>query len=190
MNALRRLAVVALLGATLAAAVWFALLRPSPHATPTASGRDHGLIAAARRKLLPDLSAGALTPPPARRPLRAGDGRPSFVDVWASWCIPCKEEAPMLADLHRTYGREIRFLGLDVEDTRGAARAFERRYRIGYPSIFDPRASMVGKLGFFGLPTAYLVDRKGRIAAVLTGKQERPAIERRLVRLLAEGRTG
>ena len=93
----------------------------------------------------------------------------------------------MLAALARSYRGRIRFLGIDVEDARGDARAFEREHRIGYPSIFDPSASLAGKLGFFGLPTAYLVDRRGRIAAVLTGKQQRPAIVSRLVRLLAEG---
>lgn len=96
----------------------------------------------------------------------------------------------MLAALARTYDGRIRFLGIDVEDTRGDARAFERKHAIGYPSIFDPSASLAGKLGFYGLPTAYLVDRQGRIAAVLTGKQQRQAIVRRLARLLAEPRSG
>lgn len=92
----------------------------------------------------------------------------------------------MLAALARTYQNRIRFLGIDVEDTRSAARAFEHKHAIGYPSIFEPSASLAGRLGFFGLPTAYLVDRKGRIATVLTGKQQRQAIVRRLARLLLE----
>ena len=96
----------------------------------------------------------------------------------------------MLAALARTYHGRIRFLGIDVEDTRGAARAFERKHGIAYPSIFDPSASLAGQLGFFGLPTAYLVDRSERIAAVLTGKQQRQAILRRLVHLLAEDQSG
>ena len=96
----------------------------------------------------------------------------------------------MLAALARGYQGRVRFLGIDVEDTRGAARVFERTHAIGYPSIFDPSASLARKLGFFGLPTAYLVDREGRIAAVLTGKQRRQAIVRRFGRLLAEVRSG
>jgi cytochrome c biogenesis protein CcmG/thiol:disulfide interchange protein DsbE len=188
MSGWRRFLLFALVGAAIAAALWFAFLRPSREATPAASGTGHGLVAQPRRRLLPDLSAAALTPPPARLSLRSDDGRPSFVDVWASWCIPCQEEAPMLARLHQKYGRAIRFLGIDVEDSRGAARAFERRHRIRYPSMFDRSASMADKLGFFGLPTAYLIDGRNRIAAVLAGRQTRSALETRLRRLLADGR--
>jgi len=191
MSGMRRLLVqrfvlIALAGAALGAAVWFAFLRPSREATSAASGPGATLIAPATRRLLPDLSGAVLTPPPPRVSLRSGDGRPSFVDVWASWCIPCKEEAPMLARLHRRFGRQIRFLGIDVEDQRGPARAFERRYQIGYPSIFDPGASMAGKLGFYGLPTAYLLDRRNRIAAILVGKQSRATIQAKLAKLMAE----
>ena len=92
----------------------------------------------------------------------------------------------MLAALHRAYGKRIRFLGIDVEDTRSDARAFERRYRIDYPSIFDQQTAMAGKLNFYGLPTAYLVDRRGRFAAILVGKQSSVTLKAKLVRLLKE----
>lgn len=92
----------------------------------------------------------------------------------------------MLAALQRAYGERIRFLGIDVEDTRAEARAFERRYLISYPSIFDQQAAMAGKLHFYGLPTAYLVDRRGRLAAVLPGKQSLATLKAKLVRLLDE----
>jgi thiol-disulfide isomerase/thioredoxin len=186
----RRLLAVALVGVAAGAVIWFAFLRPSAQAVRSSPARGALLIAPQRRHGLPAVAGSALTPPPARLFLRARDGRPAFVDVWASWCVPCQEEAPMLAALARTYRGRIRFLGIDVEDTRGDARAFERKHAIGYPSIFDPNASLAGKLGFYGLPTAYLVDHKGRIAAVLTGKQQRQAIVRRLARLLAEPRGG
>jgi len=77
----------------------------------------------------------------------------------------------MIARLWRRYGGQVRFLGIDVEDSRGDARAFMRRYGLGYPSIFDRTASIAGRLGFFGLPTAYLVDYRGHVAARLIGKQ-------------------
>ena len=92
----------------------------------------------------------------------------------------------MFAALHRAYGKRIRFLGIDVEDSRGAARAFERHFRIVYPSIFDQQAAMAGRLNFYGLPTAYLVDRSGRLAAVLIGKQAKATLQAKLVRLLSE----
>ena len=92
----------------------------------------------------------------------------------------------MLAALHRTYGTRIRFLGIDVEDTRAAARAFERHYRIGYPSIFDQHTATADTLNFYGLPTAYLIDRRGRLAAVLVGKQSKVTLQAKLLRLLGE----
>jgi len=105
---------------------------------------------------------------------------PAFLDIWASWCIPCREEAPTLSRLARRYSGRITFLGIDVGDDRGDARSFVRRYRIGYPSIFDPKEGLAMKLHAFGVPTAYLVDSHGRIAGVLVGKQP----ERKLTRLL------
>jgi thiol-disulfide isomerase/thioredoxin len=180
---------VVLVGAAACALIWFAFLRPSAQAVRSSPPLGALLIAPQHRRALPAVAGSALTPPPARLFLRARGGRPAFVDVWASWCIPCQEEAAMLAALARTYRGRIRFLGIDVEDTRGDARAFERKHAIGYPSIFDPSAGLAGKLGFYGLPTAFLVDRSGRIAAVLTGKQQRRAIVRRLADLLAEARS-
>lgn len=182
----RRTSAALLVVAALAALAFF-LLRPSARARQTALLRaPDSLITQTRRRRLPLLSGAALDPPPAQLSLYAPDGRPQLIDVWASWCIPCKEEAPMLAALHRTYDKRMRFLGIDVEDTRGGARAFERHYRLGYPSIFDQHAAMADKLNFYGLPTAYLVDRRGRLAAVLIGKQTKATLQAKLVRLLRE----
>lgn len=163
------------------AALWFALLRPSHEAvTASQGGGRASLIAPARRRALPHLAGESLIPPPETIDVRRLRGRPAFLDVWASWCVPCREEAPTLARLARRYSGRIGFLGIDIGDDRGDARAFVRRYRIGYPSIFDPKARLATKLRAFGLPTAYLVDARGRIAAVLVGRQP----ERKLTRLL------
>jgi cytochrome c biogenesis protein CcmG, thiol:disulfide interchange protein DsbE len=174
------LVIVAVAGAAGALVLW-----PSGRSEVlSAKGNSPTLVPVAKRKPLPNVSGAALTPPPLRIALRT-NGRPSFIDVWASWCVPCKEEAPWLAALHRRYHRQIRFLGINVEDSRPAARSFERRYRITYPSIFDRKASLAIALGFFGLPTAYLVDRRGRVAAVLVGKQSEPGLRAKLARIAA-----
>ena len=153
----------------------------------SAKGSSPMLVPVAKRKPLPNITGAALTPPQLTIALRTS-GKPAFIDVWASWCVPCKEEAPWLAALHRRYSRQIRFLGINVEDSRPAARSFERRFRIIFPSIFDRKASLATALGFFGLPTAYVVDRRGRIAAVLIGKQTEAGLRAKLGRLAAEPR--
>src|SRR5712691_8586284 len=105
------------------------LLRSSGDAAaPQVHGRRLTLVAAAKRKELPDVAGSTLNPPPAKLSLGALAGRPAFIDVWASWCVPCREEAPVLARLWRAYGSKVQFLGIDLEDTRGDARAFARRY--------------------------------------------------------------
>jgi cytochrome c biogenesis protein CcmG/thiol:disulfide interchange protein DsbE len=92
----------------------------------------------------------------------------------------------MLARRWRRYRAQVQFLGIDVEDSRGAAQRFTHRYRLGYPNIFDGKAVLAGRLGFFGLPTAYLVDRRGRIAARLVGKQQERTLASGLAALVRE----
>jgi thiol-disulfide isomerase/thioredoxin len=186
----RRLFVAVLLAAVAAAAAFLALLlRPAGDAAGIKrDGQRIELIAAAKRKALPDLTAPTLTPPPARISLRALRGRPTFLGVWASWCVPCREEAPTLARLWRQYRDRVRFVGIDIEDTRSEARAFARRYGLGYVQIFDVKASLAGKLGFFGLPTAFFVDRHGRIAARLVGRQKEETLRAALEQLDREAK--
>jgi cytochrome c biogenesis protein CcmG/thiol:disulfide interchange protein DsbE len=185
----RLLVVLVVVGAVAVGGFLGLLLRSSgDSAAPQLQGTRLTLVPATRRKPLPDLQGPALTPPPMTISLRALRGRPAFIDVWASWCFPCREEAPLLARLWREHRRQIRFLGIDAEDTRGDAHRFIRRYRLGYPNVFDRNASMARRLGFFGFPTAYLIDRHGRIAAKLVGRQKEATLRSGLAALVREAR--
>jgi cytochrome c biogenesis protein CcmG/thiol:disulfide interchange protein DsbE len=113
-------------------------------------------------------------------------GKPVFLDVWASWCVPCREEAPMLARLFRAYGRRIQFVGLDMNDGRSDARAFIRRSGLSYPHVFDAKATLATRLKVLGLPTAFLVDARGRVAAVAAGKQKEEALRHAFDALIGE----
>ena len=169
----------------------YVLLRSSPDVPgPVVHGNRLTLIAPGRRKVLPALSGAALTPPPATLNVADLGGKPAFIDVWASWCVPCREEAPMLARLWRRYRARVQFLGINVEDSRHDARRFIHRYHLGYPNIFDAKADLAGRLGFFGLPTAYLVDERGRLAARLVGKQQERTLASGLAALAREARDG
>ena len=99
-------------------------------------------------------------------------GRPVVVDVWASWCGPCIEQAPHIADVARRFGDRVQFVGVDSQDQLGPARAFIRRYGWTFPSVFDPRAEIMRGLGFLAQPITQIYlpdgrqDRRGFWASV------------------------
>jgi thiol-disulfide isomerase/thioredoxin len=108
-------------------------------------------------------------------------GKPVVINVWGSWCHPCNKEAPQLARFAKRHRGVL--LGLDVTDSKAGARAFYRRYRIVYPSIFDPKAKLfLGKLGGRGVPTTLFLDRRHRIVAEILGKSTVSQLERGLSR--------
>lgn len=95
------------------------------------------------------------------------------INVWGSWCAPCRKEAPELVRLAKhTESMGVRFLGIDNRDNKAAARAFERNYGVTYPSIFDPGGRAVAgfrQLAPRAVPTTYVLDKSGRVAAMSIG---------------------
>ena len=85
-------------------------------------------------------------------------GKPVFVSVWATWNVGSIEQASTLGRFARAHAGEVAVLGIDVEDSAAAARAFIRRYRMDFPSISDP----IGKLGdaWAPVPTTLVFDRE------------------------------
>ena len=96
-------------------------------------------------------------------------GTPVVVNIWASWCGPCRDEAPILAQAARTYGQRVQFLGVDILDTTGAATAFVREFHIPYPSVFDPSGHIRDALGFFGQPDTIFYGPDGSRVTTLSG---------------------
>jgi len=80
-------------------------------------------------------------------------GRPTVVNVWGSWCGPCRVEAPSLSRVARQFEGKVHFLGLNVRDSPDAARAFERAFEVAYPSV-HPDDSSRAILAFSGALTA------------------------------------
>lgn len=94
-------------------------------------------------------------------------GRVVVLNLWASWCEPCRAEAPLLESLAQRYrqsGEGVVFLGLDTQDLSGDARAFARRYGLTYPSLRDGTDRSERAFEATGVPETWIIDRQGRIA--------------------------
>jgi thiol-disulfide isomerase/thioredoxin len=102
-----------------------------------------------------------------RTSLAAWSGKPVLVNLWGSWCHPCRDEAKELRTFLRRHPGSV--LGIDVEDSKAGARSFQQRYNVHFPSIFDPTDVLVDRLKATGTPTTYFLDRHHRIVAALYG---------------------
>ena len=94
-------------------------------------------------------------------------GKPLLVNLWGSWCNPCRAEAKELRAFLAHHPGSV--LGIDVEDSKAGAKSFQQRYRIHFPTLYDPADVLVGRLKAPGTPTTYFLDRKHRIVAALYG---------------------
>jgi thiol-disulfide isomerase/thioredoxin len=109
-------------------------------------------------------------------------GKPVFVNAWGSWCYGCRTEAPVLAAFSRAHRGEVAVIGLDVNDSKAGARRFVAKYRIPYPSIFDPGAKIAG-WWVRGVPSTLVFDSRHRLVQRLEGAVTRARLERALRRV-------
>lgn len=96
--------------------------------------------------------------------------RVAVVNVWASWCSPCRAEAPTLVALANKY-TDVAFIGILTRDNPANAEAFERRFKIPYPTVIDDSIliGFKGSLPANAIPTTVVLDKKGRVAARISG---------------------
>jgi thiol-disulfide isomerase/thioredoxin len=133
-------------------------------ATPSGSGTDGGSLLPEDRLALPQYDLEQY-----RVLIAELEGTPVVVNVWGSWCPPCEAEAPHLAEVSAEYEGRVQFLGVDILDSREAARDFILEYDWQYPSIFDPTAAIRDGLGYLGQPITIVYDAGGRVAWEHTG---------------------
>jgi cytochrome c biogenesis protein CcmG/thiol:disulfide interchange protein DsbE len=147
---------VALVAGLLALLVW-KLARGGPHHVKA------GQVA-------PDFTLDRIGAP-GRLSLASLQGRAVVLNFWASWCIPCKEEAPLLESAsHRWRGRGVVVVGVDSNDFTSDARSFMQRYRVTYPVVHDGDGGHASRYGVSAFPETFFVTRDGRLAAHIPGQ--------------------
>lgn len=96
-------------------------------------------------------------------------GYPVVVNVWASWCNPCRQEFPVLQKLSARYGKRVAFLAIDSQDSDDAATTFLREEPVPYPSYTDPDKEIADALGAVGLPDTAFYDKSGELVYLKQG---------------------
>jgi len=128
------------------------------------SGGAAGQLANGQHPAAPVFTLDRLDSTAGKLSLQSLKGKPVVVNFWASWCIPCENEAPALQKSYETYkSRGLVVLGVDAQDFRADAKRFARRYGVTYPIVYDGQGSTLGTWGVTGFPETYFVDRTGHL---------------------------
>jgi len=138
----------------------------------TSTGPSRSLdakLARGEKPAAPALALGKLEGP-GQRSLADYRGKVVLLNVWASWCVPCKQESPLLERWYRTMQTQGGVvLGVDTLDVRDDALGFIDKYDLTYPQLHDSEGTSIKKLGTAQVPESFLIDRKGRLVALLRG---------------------
>ncbi|MBO0868852.1 MAG: TlpA family protein disulfide reductase [Micromonosporaceae bacterium] len=106
--------------------------------------------------------------------------RPAIVNLWASWCPPCRAEMPAIQRYAAANPGRVTVLGVDTGDTRAAAGSVVADIGIGYPNLYDPDKRLLAALGYSSLPVTLFIDRTGTIRHRYQGQ---PLTEQSLTQL-------
>ena len=97
-------------------------------------------------------------------------GKVVVLNFWASWCYPCKQEAPALAAAAKRWPGKVVVLGVDVNDFAGDARKFARKYGLSYPLVHDNHNVTSPKYGISLLPETFFINRSGKVIVHVPGQ--------------------
>ncbi len=114
-------------------------------------------------------------------------GTPILINFWASWCIECYKEAPLLEQASQDYKGKVVFLGIDYLDTEKEALSYLKKYGVTYPSGPDIKSRMAKNYRITGVPETFFITRNGEIIHVQIGPIERPQLYQLLDSLVSGG---
>ena len=124
-------------------------------------------IAPAHRSQAPKISGATID----GKNFTLAAGEIAVINIWASWCAPCRAEAPTLAALSKKYSK-VAFLGILTRDNNVAANAFVKRFAIPYPTLADDEILLhfKGAMIASAIPTTLIIDKNGKVAARISGE--------------------
>ena len=154
----------------------------------TASGPPTGHVPAnnaTEARLLPTYAdtLPAMDPSGFERLLGQLEGTPVVVNFWGEWCPPCRAEMPRLVAAHEEWGDRVQFVGVDILDSRDAARSFVDEFGMTFPSVFDPPDAIKSSLGLFGQPTTAFYRVDGSLEFAWSGPISEDTLEQHLQRI-------
>ncbi len=118
----------------------------------------------------PDFSLEGLDGRPVS--LKGFRGKVVFLNFWATWCVPCREEMPAMERLHREYGtRGLAMVAVNFQESKAEARAFADEFRLTFPILLDTKGAVTRSYAVRALPVTYLVDRDGKILWKAAGRR-------------------
>ena len=151
---------------------------------PTADPREEGGVAELDEPF-PGLRGDAVIGPPVDTATMQGSVL--VVNVWATWCAPCRREQPALQRVQADYeARGVEFVGVNYRDDRAAAERWVEEFAVTYPSLYDPAGRTAASLGFPFLPDTYVVDAGGRMRFAVYGETSEAELSGLIDDVLAE----
>jgi cytochrome c biogenesis protein CcmG/thiol:disulfide interchange protein DsbE len=166
--------VVSLLNVGLLALLWSQLLTPaqnSPNANSnqgSVDGRNDPLVG----KPAPSFTLAMLNGQPGSKlSLTDFKGKPVVLNIWASWCDPCKRETPLLqSEWQQAQSHGIAFIGMDFQDKQSDGLSFLQQHGVTYPNVVDSDGSTAISYGVTGVPETVFIDRHGTIVSKVRGE--------------------
>jgi thiol-disulfide isomerase/thioredoxin len=137
----------------------------------------------------PDFQAARLDGTPVR--LGSLKGKVVFLNFWATWCPPCREEMPSMEALYQVFREtDLEFLAIDIQEDRNTVAAFVTEHGLNFPVALDSTGRISAEYGIRGIPTTFIIDREGGVVASVVGGRDwnTPAVLDALEQLIAYGR--
>jgi thiol-disulfide isomerase/thioredoxin len=130
------------------------------------SSNPRSIIKSSERKIAPKLFGVTLD----GGTYEVQPGKVTVINVWASWCAPCRAEVPLLVDFAGK-NPDIQFVGILTRDNISAAAAFSKRFKMNYPTFVDDALinKFQGSIPANGIPTTIIIDKSGHVAARISG---------------------